>query len=162
MRPLPSEVVWIKAGLALMRSVVRVRNARTGIPAGKVLGGLATLVVTVATLALPAAGALPAATATAAASTAEVCPGVPVPRLQSANPDAKLNTLFTSYGNDNSRSDDWTGADSTYSVRLPGGSEAWLFSDTFLGTVNADGSRPPVIEEGGTTPFVNNSFVVQR
>src|SRR5439155_27231546 len=118
MRPLPSEVVWIKAGLALMRSVVRARNARTGVPARKVLGGLATLVVTVATLALPAAGGLPAATATAtataAASTAEVGPGVPVPRLQSANPDAKLNALFTSYGNDNSRSDDWTGADSTY------------------------------------------------
>ncbi len=126
------------------------------------LGGLATLVVTFATLALPAAGGLPAATAAAAASTAEVCPGVPLPQLQSATSDAKLNALFTNYGNDNSRSDDWTGADSTYSVRLPGGSQAWLFSDTFLGTVNADGSRPPVIEEGGTTPFINNSFVVQH
>jgi len=116
--------------------------------------------VTLATLAVPAAGRLPAATAGAA--TVEVCPGVPVPQLQSATPDTALNTMFTRYGNDNRRTDDWTGADSTYSIRLPGGREAWLFSDTFLGTVNADGSRPPVIEEGGTTPFINNSFVVQQ
>jgi hypothetical protein len=156
----PSEVIWINGGLALRRSAVRAPQARGGIPARKALGGLATLLVTLATLAIPAAGSLPAATA--AAASAEVCPGVPVPQVQSAAPDTALNTMFTSYGNDNTRTDDWTGADSTYSVRLAGGREAWLFSDTFLGIVNPDGSRPPVIEEGGTTPFINNSMVVQQ
>lgn len=50
----------------------------------------------------------------------------------------------------------WTGGDSTYSVKLPRGRTVWLFSDTFLGPVNDDLSRP--IE----TPFLNNSFVVER
>lgn len=47
----------------------------------------------------------------------------------------------------------WSGADSTYSAQLPGGRELWSFSDTLIGNVT-DGSRP------STTPFVNNSFVV--
>lgn len=122
----------------------------------KPLGGLAALLVALtALLAPPAAAGTPT-------SGAEVCPGVAVPQLQSAAPDAKLNAMFTSYGDDNTRTDDWTGADSTYSARLPGGSEVWLFSDTFLGVVNPDGSRPPVIQDGGTTPFINNSMVVQQ
>ena len=50
----------------------------------------------------------------------------------------------------------WTGADSTYSVRLPDGRVVWIFSDTFLGPVEPDGSRPK------DAPFLNNSFVVQR
>ena len=49
----------------------------------------------------------------------------------------------------------WTGGDATYSVGLPDGRAAWLFGDTFLGTVNADGSRPQ------SSPFVRNSMVVQ-
>ena len=49
----------------------------------------------------------------------------------------------------------WTGADGTYSVELPDGRTAWLFSDTFLGTVNPDHSRPR------SSPFVHNSIVVQ-
>lgn len=49
----------------------------------------------------------------------------------------------------------WTGGDATYSVGLPDGRSAWLFGDTFLGTVNADGSRPQ------SSPFVRNSMVVQ-
>lgn len=49
----------------------------------------------------------------------------------------------------------WSGADSTYSVPLRGGSTAWLFSDTFLGPVNADGTRPE------TAPFLNNSIIVR-
>ncbi len=52
----------------------------------------------------------------------------------------------------------WTGGDSTYSVPVPGG-ELWVFSDTFLGTVRPDGSRSPVTDDGGSTPFVHNSFV---
>lgn len=49
----------------------------------------------------------------------------------------------------------WTGADSTYSVPLRDGTTAWIFSDTFLGPVEADGGRPL------STPFLNNSIVLQ-
>lgn len=91
----------------------------------------------------------------------EACAGVPAPTFRGSAPDAELNGLFTRYGSDNRRLDDWTGADGTYSTELPDGRLAFVFSDTFLGTVNPDGSRPPVIEEGGTTPFLNNTFVVK-
>ncbi|MFC5823004.1 DUF4185 domain-containing protein [Nonomuraea insulae] len=84
------------------------------------------------------------------------------PTVSSAVTDARLTSLFTNYGNDNSRLDDWTGADGTYSLKLPSGRELWVFSDTFLGRVNPDGTRPPVVEEGGTTVFLNNSFAVER
>ncbi|MEU8249786.1 DUF4185 domain-containing protein [Nonomuraea sp. NPDC048916] len=84
------------------------------------------------------------------------------PTVRGATVDTRLTNLFTNYGNDNGRLDDWTGADGTYSLRLPSGQELWVFSDTFLGQVNADGSRPPVVEEGGTTVFLNNSFAVER
>ncbi|AQZ68003.1 unnamed protein product [[Actinomadura] parvosata subsp. kistnae] len=92
------------------------------------------------------------------ASAASAC----APTVRSASTNARLTSLFTTYGNDNSRLDDWTGADGTYSLKLPGGKELWVFSDTFLGRVNPDGSRPPVVEEGGTTVFLNNSFAVER
>jgi hypothetical protein len=45
--------------------------------------------------------------------------------------------------------------DRTVSVDLPGDRLGWLFSDTFLGTVNADGSRPT------DSPLIHNSLVVQ-
>ena len=65
---------------------------------------------------------------------------------------ASLNSLFTTYGD---TSGAWSGGDGTASVALPDGRVAWLFSDTFLGDVNADGSRA-----AGTT-MVNNSIMVQ-
>ncbi|WP_233459817.1 DUF4185 domain-containing protein [Microbacterium resistens] len=49
----------------------------------------------------------------------------------------------------------WTGGDSTFSLPRPGGTTGWFFSDTFLGTVNPDGSRP------ADSPFVNNSVVLE-
>ncbi|WP_219462581.1 DUF4185 domain-containing protein [Nonomuraea rhizosphaerae] len=101
------------------------------------------------------------AQATAPVPSRATKPAACAPTVKSASVDAKLTSLFTNYGNDNSRLDDWTGADGTYSVRLPGGRELWVFSDTFLGQVNPDGSRPPVVEEGGTTVFLNNSFAVE-
>src|SRR4051794_32017888 len=58
---------------------------------------------------------------------------------------AAVASMFNTYGDAGNH---WTGADSTVSVPLPDGRNAWLFSDTFLGTVNADGSRPR------TTPMV--------
>ncbi|TDC46584.1 DUF4185 domain-containing protein [Jiangella ureilytica] len=120
------------------------------------------------TLALTLGGV---ATATAVQSPAPSAPGSPgsasagrcaeVPGPVSATPDAELNSTFTTYGNDNTALDDWTGADGTYSVPLPDGRVFWVFSDTFLGRVDADGGRSPVTDEGGETPFINNSFVVQ-
>ncbi|TNC17244.1 DUF4185 domain-containing protein [Georgenia sp. 311] len=70
-----------------------------------------------------------------------------------ARPAEDLTDLFTGYGDSGTG---WTGADSTYSVRLRDGSLAWIFSDTFLGPVEADGTRPR------TTPFLNNSIVLQE
>ncbi|GAA2210334.1 hypothetical protein GCM10009850_057930 [Nonomuraea monospora] len=99
---------------------------------------------------------------TAWAATQQVTTAACAPAVRTATTDARLTSLFTTYGNDNSRLDDWTGADGTYSLKLPGGKELWVFSDTFLGQVNPDGSRPPVVEEGGTTVFLNNSFAVER
>src|SRR6266581_4741724 len=72
-----------------------------------------------------------------------------------ARPDAVFQALFESYGNDNSLLDDWTGADGVLSASLPDGRVVWDFSDTFLGLVNEDGSRPP------GQPFINNSVIVQ-
>lgn len=70
-----------------------------------------------------------------------------------ASPDTTLNSLWNTYGNAGGH---WTGGDSTVSVLLPDGRIAWLFSDTFLGTVNSDYSRPT------STPFIHNSMVVQQ
>jgi fibronectin type 3 domain-containing protein len=77
---------------------------------------------------------------------------VAVPPSQAA-PSNDLNTAFNTYGDQGGH---WTGADSTVSVQLPDGRVAWLFSDTFLGTVNADHSRPK------SAPFIHNSIVVQQ
>jgi fibronectin type 3 domain-containing protein len=63
-----------------------------------------------------------------------------------------VNNMFTTYGNAGNH---WTGGDNTASVVLPDGRVAWLFADSFLGTVNADNTRPK------NTPMVNNLIVVQ-
>ena len=78
-----------------------------------------------------------------------VCLLVVVPARAGAGTD--LQTKLWHYGDTGGG---WTGADGTYSVRLPDGRIAWLFSDTFLGTVNGH-SRPT------NSPFVHNSIVVQ-
>jgi hypothetical protein len=71
---------------------------------------------------------------------------------RSATPNAALNALFNTYGNSGVG---WTGADSTYSTPLPDGRRLWMYSDTFLGPVNPDLSRPI------DTPFLRNSMIVQ-
>ncbi|MBK8566787.1 MAG: DUF5005 domain-containing protein [Saprospiraceae bacterium] len=58
-----------------------------------------------------------------------------------------FNQLFTRYSG-------WTGGDATYSIPLPDGRNLWLFGDSFIGTVNANRSRP-----GGG--LLRNAFVVQ-
>ncbi len=97
----------------------------------------------------------------ASAAAAPTCSGHAPPTFGTATQNTVLNSKFTAYGNSNTLLDDWTGGDSTYSLKLTDGRIVYAYSDTFLGKVNADGSRSVVIEEGGTTPFINNSFVVQ-
>jgi hypothetical protein len=48
----------------------------------------------------------------------------------------------------------WTGGDGNVPVRLPDGRTAWLFGDSFVGTVRPDGSR-------ATSALVRNALVVQ-
>jgi hypothetical protein len=84
------------------------------------------------------------------------------PTVLSAEPHPGLTAAFAAYADSGEAcpcppaTPTWTGADSTYSRRLPGGRQLWMFSDTFLGTVDPDGSRAP------DTPIVNNTFVVRR
>ncbi|MEU5048886.1 hypothetical protein [Streptomyces sp. NPDC021096] len=85
--------------------------------------------------------------------------GAGPPRVVGVRPAAALDGAFGAYAERARSARHWTGGDSTYSVRTPAG-ELWIFSDTFLGTVRPDGSRSPVTGDGGTTPFVNNSFVL--
>ncbi|MBT2382184.1 hypothetical protein [Streptomyces sp. ISL-11] len=81
------------------------------------------------------------------------------PRVVSVRPLTALDDAFRAYAERVRAPDHWTGGDSTYSVPMADG-RLWVFSDTFLGTVRPDGSRSPVVEDGGTTPFVHNSFVL--
>lgn len=68
-------------------------------------------------------------------------------------PADDLDALWNNYGDQGGH---WTGGDRTASVPLPDGRTAWLFSDTYLGTVNADQSRP------ANSPMVRNTLVVQN
>lgn len=65
--------------------------------------------------------------------------------------DQERTAAFAEYGDSGVG---WTGGDSTYSLELEDGRQAWFFSDTFLGPVDADLGRPT------STPFLNNSIVV--
>lgn len=84
--------------------------------------------------------------------------------VRSWSADAELTDAFAAYGDDETRTDDWTGGDGTHSVRLPDGRVLWLFSDTYLGQVH--GPPNPVGESYAwrdtTAPLVRNSAVVMR
>ncbi len=87
----------------------------------------------------------------------EFCDPIPVENSEScweqgvqAFIDCHHDSLFNRFGGG------WTGADATYSIQLPDGRTAWLFGDTFLGTVNEDGTRP------GGVPFLRNSLVLTK
>lgn len=73
--------------------------------------------------------------------------GEPSPRL--------LNDMWARYGHSASCSQ-WSGADGMQAIRLNRNKIAWFFSDTFLGPVNKDGSRPLF----GKT-MIQNSMVIQ-
>ncbi|WWQ69199.1 DUF4185 domain-containing protein [Streptomyces sp. Q6] len=79
-----------------------------------------------------------------------------------SSPDASLTSAFARYGDDSTRTDDWTGGDGTHSVRLPDGRVLWLFSDTYTGAVhpppNLDGQ--PYAWRDTSAPFVRNSAVL--
>ncbi|MGW5637595.1 hypothetical protein [Streptomyces sp. NPDC003832] len=88
----------------------------------------------------------------------------PARTVRSWSADERLTSEFARYGDDASRTDDWTGGDGTHSVRLPDGRVLWLFSDTYLGPVY--GPPNPVGESYAwrdtTAPLVRNSAVVMR
>lgn len=102
---------------------------------------------------LAAGGAIPAAAATAAAPTPTPTSAAQCQPKISASTNTELTQLFGDYGDSGAG---WTGSDSAYSVPLPDGGIAWLNSDTFLGSVNEDHSRPM------DSPFIHNSIVVDR
>jgi fibronectin type 3 domain-containing protein len=78
---------------------------------------------------------------------------IPPPDQPAIPSSSDLNELFRLYGDQGGH---WTGGDETVSVELGNGRVAWLFGDTYLGTVNADGSR------SRNTPMIHNSIVVQQ
>ncbi|GGV75152.1 hypothetical protein GCM10010294_39400 [Streptomyces griseoloalbus] len=84
--------------------------------------------------------------------------------VASFSADSTLTSEFARYGDDATRTDDWTGGDGTHSVRLPDGRLLWLFSDTYLGRVH----RPPnpvgesTAWRDTTAPLVRNSAVLMR
>jgi hypothetical protein len=78
---------------------------------------------------------------------------VAVREAVAATPNARLNAQWNGYGDEGGH---WTGADGTTSLQLPDGRIVWLFSDTFLGVVTPEHSRPR------DTPFIRNSLVVQQ
>jgi hypothetical protein len=102
-------------------------------------------------LGMAAAGAIPAA-ASPRGTGAGPADG-PVPVATSVTPDTSLDQAWRQYG-DSGGPGSWAGADGTYSAPLPGGHDAWLFNDTFLGPVNADESLP------STAGFIHNSAVL--
>ncbi|MFL5885714.1 MAG: DUF5005 domain-containing protein [Thermoleophilaceae bacterium] len=96
--------------------------------------------------AAPPAGGAPGNASGPETTSGAPCGPAPTPIPQS---DDGLSSLWTVCG------PGWTGGDGAYSTRLPDGREVWAFGDTFLGRVNADGSRP------ADAPMVHNSLVVQ-
>ncbi|GAB3651745.1 DUF4185 domain-containing protein [Glycomyces tarimensis] len=91
---------------------------------------------------------------TAAAVPVAAQAGPDAPRCSpsvSASVNEALTERFGTYGDTAGR---WTGADSAYSVELPDGATAWLYSDTFLGEVDENHGRPL------DSPFIHNSIIV--
>jgi hypothetical protein len=107
----------------------------------------------VLTLGLVLAG--PAMAASPSGDHGGVVPPAPTaaPVVASVTPDVPLDQAWRRFG-DASGPGGWAGADGTYSAPLPGGYDAWLFNDTFLGPVNASESLPQ------TAGFIHNSLVL--
>ena len=100
-----------------------------------------------------ATGAAPAAHAAADRTPGDTsCPLESSTLTATASVNQELTRQFGDYGD---TAGAWSGGDSTFSLPLKGGELGWFFSDTFLGQVNPDGSRPQ------DSLFVNNSIIVQ-
>ncbi|MEU5583069.1 hypothetical protein ABZ791_36350 [Streptomyces huasconensis] len=82
------------------------------------------------------------------------CSSTRVPVAADVKAKAAPEQTFNNYAK--TTPNGWTGGDSTYSVRLPDGRNLWLYSDTFLGPLKSDGTRPT------SAPLVNNTFVIQN
>jgi hypothetical protein len=120
-------------------------------------------------LGVAAAGAIPASASasasvsasvsavstTSASAVSETTSPHAAPVVASVTPDTSLDQAWRAYG-DTGGTNSWAGADGTYSVPIPGGHDAWLFNDTFLGPVNADESLP------STAGFIHNSAVLSN
>lgn len=91
----------------------------------------------------------------ASPETATPRPSASPPVVASVTPDTVLTQEWRRFG-DSSGQGGWAGADGTYSTLLPGGCDAWLFNDTFLGPVNTNESLPP------SAPFIHNSLVLSN
>jgi hypothetical protein len=103
-------------------------------------------------LGMAIAGAIPAAASPSAVTAAD---GGSAPVVTSVTPDTQLDQAWRQYG-DSGGQGSWAGADGTYSVPIPGGHDAWLFNDTFLGPVNANESLP------STAGSIHNSAVLSN
>jgi hypothetical protein len=111
---------------------------------------LLLLLVVGSLMALAAAVARPHA----AQSSTKTCNVNNHPNVLGVTHRTDIENKENAYG-DASTHSTWSGGDSDYSIKLPDGREVIDFSDTFLGPVNPDGSRP------ADAPFIHNSLIVQ-
>ncbi len=72
------------------------------------------------------------------------------PAPGTGTPDTSFDTFFTQNG------PGWTGADGTYSVLLPNGQNLWVWSDSYIGTVN-----PQTRLRSGYLFQAHNSLTIQ-
>lgn len=130
----------------------RIRRVGLGAVAAMLLGIISPVVIPVVAAAGPIGPASSPAT-----PAGQQCSLTGATVTSTATVDTARTADFTAFGNaGGAAGDGWSGADSTYSAKVSGNREAWIFSDTFLGPVAADGSRPT------SSPFINNSIVVEN
>ena len=97
-----------------------------------------------------------AATAdTARPAKSPTCDSTWFPSVTNLVPNTSLDNKFNTYAA-SAGPGDWVGGDNTYSAVLPDGRTAWLYSDTFTGPVNPDGSIAP------SGNFIHNSIIVDN
>jgi hypothetical protein len=87
------------------------------------------------------------------ASKSPTCDSTWFPHVTNLVPDTTLDDQFNNYAA-TAGPGDWVGGDNTYSAVLPDGRSVWLYSDTFTGPVNSDGSIAP------SGNFIHNSIIV--
>ncbi len=96
----------------------------------------------------PTSQASPIAMPTAAPDATQGSDCQPTTTTPTVSVDSRLDSLIS-----NETGPGWIAGDSTYSTQLPDGSEAFVFSDTLIGTAQANG-------EANVTGLVHNSELV--